>query len=132
MSAMAAADSAVLLAAAVRAAILARAPRRTVAATAAAVAGEEGAEAERIYEALKARGVDALLDDRDARPGFKFKDSELMGFPFRVAIGGRGLRDGIAEVKVRTDEGPAQSVPLGEVVDHLVELVRTAREGLRP
>ena len=94
--------------------------------------GDEAVEAERIYDALKERGVDCILDDRDARPGFKFKDAELMGFPFRVAIGGRGLSEGVAEVKERTADGPPDKIALDAVVDHVVGLVETARAELRP
>ncbi len=94
--------------------------------------GDEAVEAERIYEALRERGVDCLLDDRPARPGFKFKDAELMGFPLRVAIGGRGLAEGVAEVKVRTEAEAPDKIPLDQVVDHVVGLVEAARAALRP
>jgi prolyl-tRNA synthetase len=94
--------------------------------------GDEGVEAERIYEALRKRGVDALLDDRPARPGFKFKDADLMGFPLRVAIGGRGLTEGVAEVKLRTSGGEPDKVPLDQVVDHVVSTVEALRQELRP
>eukprot|EP00913_Durusdinium_trenchii_P023450 g22028.t1 len=51
--------------------------------------------AERYYNELSAAGVDVLFDDRKARPGFKFKDADLIGIPLRVVIGGRGLKDGV-------------------------------------
>ena len=53
---------------------------------------------ERIYEALQAAGIDVLLDDRDERPGVKFKDAELVGIPYRVTVGPKGLADGKVEV----------------------------------
>src|SRR5262249_36021490 len=58
--------------------------------------------AEEIYDALMARGVDVLLDDRNERPGVKFKDSELVGFPIRVGIGEKSLAKGEVEIKPRS------------------------------
>jgi prolyl-tRNA synthetase len=63
-------------------------------------------EAERIYNELTAMGVEVLLDDRDARPGVKFKDADLIGIPLRVVVGDRGLAEGNVEVKQRTDDKP--------------------------
>jgi prolyl-tRNA synthetase len=65
------------------------------------------AEAERVYAELKAAGADVLLDDRDARPGVKFKDADLIGIPVRVVVGERGLKAGTVEVKRRRDAEPA-------------------------
>ena len=65
------------------------------------------AEAARIHRELSAAGVEVLLDDRDARPGVKLKDADLLGIPLRVVVGERGLRDGNVEIKRRTDEKPA-------------------------
>jgi prolyl-tRNA synthetase len=50
--------------------------------------------AERIYAELAGAGVDVLLDDRDLRAGAKFKDADLVGFPLRVVVGGKGLQEG--------------------------------------
>jgi prolyl-tRNA synthetase len=60
--------------------------------------------AERVYDDLRDAGVDVLLDDRDERPGVKFKDADLLGIPFRVTVGGRGLERGVVELKARTDD----------------------------
>jgi prolyl-tRNA synthetase len=57
--------------------------------------------AEQIYSELTARGVDVILDDRDERPGVKFKDSELIGFPIRLGIGEKSLAKGEVELKPR-------------------------------
>jgi prolyl-tRNA synthetase len=54
-----------------------------------------------IYEGLKKAGVDVLLDDRDLRPGFKFKDADLIGIPYRVTIGSKGLAEGNIEIRER-------------------------------
>ena len=71
------------------------------------------AEAERIHDELEAAGVEVLLDDRDARPGVKFKDADLIGIPLRVVVGERGLKDGKVEIKRRTDDKPTL-VPAAE------------------
>ncbi len=79
-------------------------------------------EGERIYEALRERGVDVLLDDRDERPGVKFKDADLLGVPLRVTIGKRGLESGQAEVKKRNEKDPSM-VLLGELADRVRDTV---------
>jgi prolyl-tRNA synthetase len=71
--------------------------------------------ASKVYEQLWAEGVDALLDDRDERPGFKFKDADLIGFPFRITVGKKGLDQGKLEVKDRRS-GETHMVELDEVV----------------
>ncbi|HYR36760.1 MAG TPA: proline--tRNA ligase [Burkholderiales bacterium] len=71
--------------------------------------------AERLHAELAASGIDALLDDRDERPGVMFADMDLIGIPHRVVLGERGLAAGTAEYKARRDE-KGSDVPLGEVV----------------
>ena len=56
---------------------------------------------DRIYQQLTAAGVEVLYDDRDERPGVKFKDADLVGIPYRIAVGKKGLVEGVAEVKLR-------------------------------
>jgi prolyl-tRNA synthetase len=85
--------------------------------------------AEQIYHQLQQRGVDVLLDDRDARPGFKFKDADLIGLPLRIVIGGKGLKEGVAEVKWRTEKDPTP-VPLGEAVTVVIEQLERERAAL--
>jgi prolyl-tRNA synthetase len=75
-----------------------------------------------IYEQLRAAGVDVLLDDRDQRPGVKFKDADLFGIPVRVTVGARGLEKGEVEVKHRR-AAQATLMPLGEVVEALRKMV---------
>jgi prolyl-tRNA synthetase len=58
-------------------------------------------EAERLGEALTARGIEVLLDDREERPGIKFKDADLTGIPFRVTFGEKNFNAGFAEVRDR-------------------------------
>jgi prolyl-tRNA synthetase len=59
--------------------------------------------ADAMYEQFNAAGIDVLLDDRDARPGVKFADSELIGIPHRIVIGERGLAAGNLEYRHRTE-----------------------------
>ena len=62
------------------------------------------------------------MDDRDQRPGFKFKDADLIGIPIRVTIGGKGLAEGITEVKWRT-ESESRKVTIAETVRLVKELI---------
>jgi prolyl-tRNA synthetase len=81
--------------------------------------------AEKIYAELSAQGVDVILDDRDERPGVKFKDSELVGFPIRIGIGEKSLAKGEVEIKPRG--GALQAVPIdGAVAAVLALLEKTA------
>jgi prolyl-tRNA synthetase len=79
--------------------------------------------AERTYRELQARGVDVLMDDRDARAGVKFKDADLIGIPLRVVIGGKGLKEGQVEVRWRW-EADSQRVPVAEAVVAVDNLLR--------
>ncbi len=82
--------------------------------------------ANRCYEELQAAGVDVLFDDRKARPGFKFKDADLIGIPLRLVIGGRGLKEGEVEIKCRSD-ADAEKVPVDSAVSSILERLATQR-----
>jgi len=77
--------------------------------------------AEQLYAELSARGVDVILDDRDERPGFKFKDADLVGFPIRVGIGEKSLAKGEVELKLRG--GALTGVKKEEAVAKVLELI---------
>jgi prolyl-tRNA synthetase len=77
--------------------------------------------AEKYYAELTAHGVDVILDDRDERPGVKFKDADLVGFPIRLAIGEKSLAKGEVEIKPRG--GALQSVKIDAAVDAVLKLV---------
>jgi prolyl-tRNA synthetase len=77
--------------------------------------------AEKIYADLVARGVDVILDDRDERPGVKFKDSELVGFPIRIGIGEKSLARGEVEIKPRS--GAMLAAKPEEAVEKVMELI---------
>jgi prolyl-tRNA synthetase len=68
--------------------------------------GEVAEAAERLYTELVALGVDVLLDDRDERPGVKFKDADLIGVPLRITVGARALKEGQVELKRRAEPTP--------------------------
>ncbi len=80
------------------------------------------AAAEAIYAALQAAGHDVIIDDRDERPGVKFKDAELIGFPVRVSVGSRDLAEGMVEV-VSRDSGERERVPVDQAVKHVQDLL---------
>ncbi len=80
--------------------------------------------AEKLYSDLAGRGIDVILDDRNERPGVKFKDSELVGFPIRVGIGEKSLAKGEVEIKPRA--GTLSPVKAEAAVEKVVELVRAA------
>ena len=77
--------------------------------------------AEKFYSELTAKGVDVILDDRDERPGVKFKDSELVGFPIRIGLGEKSLAKGEVEIKPRN--GVMQFVKIEEAVEAILKLV---------
>lgn len=67
---------------------------------------EVTAAADQIYQQLTEAGLEVLYDDRDERAGVKFNDADLLGIPLRLTVGGKGLQNGIVELKVRrTGEG---------------------------
>lgn len=73
--------------------------------------------AEALAAELADRGLDVLIDDRDERPGPKFKDADLVGVPVRLTVSPKSLGEGAAEYKLRAESGKGELVPLGEVVD---------------
>jgi prolyl-tRNA synthetase len=77
--------------------------------------------AEKLYNELTTRGIDVIIDDRDERPGMKFKDSELIGFPIRIGVGEKSLAKGEVEVKPRG--GTLTPVKPEEAVDKVLELI---------
>jgi prolyl-tRNA synthetase len=83
---------------------------------------------EQVYRWLQDAGVDVIIDDRQVRAGVKFSDAELVGIPFRVTIGKRGLADGIAELTDRAT-GETVKVPLDEIAEHVRKTVAHAISG---
>jgi prolyl-tRNA synthetase len=85
-------------------------------------------KARELYGALEKAGVEVLWDDRDERPGVKFKDADLIGLPLRVTVGAKALAGGNIEVKARTEADPkkAELVPYAEAPRLLAARVRAA------
>jgi prolyl-tRNA synthetase len=82
--------------------------------------------ADEYYDALQKAGIDVLYDDRDQRPGFKFKDADLIGIPLRVVVGGKGLQEGKVEIKWRT-EAEATKADVATGVQSVVEMLAKRR-----
>jgi len=78
--------------------------------------------AENIYEELSKLGIETLLDDRDESAGIKFNDAELIGIPFSIVIGDRGLKKGIVEIKIR-EAGETLEVKKEELNDKILSLL---------
>ena len=81
--------------------------------------------AEKLYQQLLDLNIEVLLDDRNERPGIKFKDADLVGIPLRVTVGARSLKEGNVELKVRAD-GAISIVPFADIAPRLQQLVTEA------
>ena len=79
---------------------------------------EVSAAAERIYEQLSEAGIDTFIDDRDERPGIKFKDADLLGFPFRITVGKRFKEKAMVEIRCRQD-GTSEDIGIDDIVSHI-------------
>ena len=83
------------------------------------------AEAQRVYEGLRARGADAVLDDREETAGVKFSDADLIGYPIQVVVGRRGVEAGTVDLKLRAGS-ERSTVPLGDAVAGAMDLLAAA------
>ena len=83
------------------------------------------AEAEEIYFKLEKLGLEVLFDDRDERPGVKFKDNDLIGIPLRIVVGSKGLAEGKVEVKIRST-GDVLKLTIEDAIGKVEELVTAA------
>lgn len=82
---------------------------------------EQAKVAEEIYQSLLTAGVEAVIDDRDERPGVKFKDADLLGFPIRITVGKRA-GEGIVEYKLRRDSDKIE-ISVAEAIETAIKLV---------
>ncbi len=80
-----------------------------------------------VYTGLLDKGIDVLLDDRDERPGVKFKDCDLIGIPLRVTIGERNLKEGLVEIKLRSEK-TAEKIPKENIIEKVVEYVQKLKQ----
>jgi prolyl-tRNA synthetase len=78
--------------------------------------------AESLYSQLQQEGIEVLLDDRNERPGIKFKDADLIGIPFRITIGKRFAEKGEAEIRSRRN-GETRSVPFDQSAMEIVSAI---------
>ena len=78
--------------------------------------------AEKIYNNLQEEKIDVMLDDRDEKPGFKFKDADLIGFPFKVVVG-KKADEGIVELKIRKT-GETFEISQNEIINKIKELMK--------
>ncbi len=85
---------------------------------------EHASVAEKLAGDLAARGLDVLIDDRDERPGPKFKDADLVGFPIRLTIGDKSLAEGAVEFKRRSVAGKGENVKIEDVVAKCMETIQ--------
>ena len=83
--------------------------------------------ADKLYQQLSSAGIEVLLDDRDERPGVKFNDADLIGFPIRITVGDKNLPN--VEIKVRTQE-EASLVPLEDAAEKVIQMVKGELEKL--
>ena len=80
-----------------------------------------------LEKSLTEAGLDVLVDDRDQRPGFKFKDADLIGIPLRVVVGERGLKEGTVEIKWRA-QAEAKLIPAASAASAILAEIAEARE----
>lgn len=81
------------------------------------------AKADEIYNALQDAGVSVLFDDRDERAGVKFNDADLIGCPIRVTVGEKGLKEGMVELKSRTEK-ENQLLKVDEIVEKIISILK--------
>ncbi len=85
---------------------------------------EQVATADKLYNQLYDMGIEPLLDDRDQRPGVKFKDMDLIGIPYRITVG-KGIKDGVVEFKVRGQE--SENIAIDEIANKVKELYEASK-----
>ncbi len=84
--------------------------------------------AESLYKELQAKGVEVLLDDRDERPGFKFKDADLLGIPLRLTVGKSLTKDGVVELRHRKD-GATEELAPEKITERVLEIIQSQING---
>ena len=87
---------------------------------------DSDAASEKLYAELQAAGIDALYDDRDLGAGGKFATADLIGIPYQLILGPRGLKEGQAEIKHRKT-GERETLPVGDAVARLKSLIEPQR-----
>jgi len=80
----------------------------------------------RLYDALLQAGIEVLIDDRDERPGVKFKDADLVGIPYRVTVGPKGIAERVIELRDRRT-GESRDLPIDHAAETVIEAVLDER-----
>ncbi len=88
--------------------------------------GEVAEVAESLWSALGTVGIETVIDDRDERAGVKFNDADLIGWPYQVVVGKKGLAEGIVELKIRAS-GERSTIPVAQAAERIAEMVKTDR-----
>ncbi|QGG48211.1 proline--tRNA ligase [Heliorestis convoluta] len=83
---------------------------------------KQRAIAENLYQGMQQQGLEVILDDRDERPGVKFKDADLIGIPIRVVVGNKAIKEGIVEIKVRKS-GEQYNIAIEEALQKVATLI---------
>ena len=78
--------------------------------------------ADEIYQGLLKEKIEVLIDDRDASPGIKFKDADLIGIPYRIVVGEKGLKEGVVEFKERRT-GKVEKIKVDSAIGHVKKVV---------
>jgi prolyl-tRNA synthetase len=86
-------------------------------------AGKTREICDRVYSELSDRGIEVLLDDRELRPGVKFKDADLLGIPYRITVGDRGIEEGTVELMQRRT-GNREKIGIDDVISTVVRRVQ--------
>jgi prolyl-tRNA synthetase len=81
------------------------------------------AVANRLYQEMQNANIDVIYDDRDERPGVKFKDADLLGFPVRITIGSQGLAEGVVEIRDRKS-GKTEKIKPEHALDFVKQMLR--------
>jgi prolyl-tRNA synthetase len=85
--------------------------------------------AKELYQALQEAGVEVLLDDRNERPGVKFKDADLIGYPLRVTVGAKAVEEGTVELKLRKN-GEVQVISRDKALDVIRDIIDAEMQGI--
>ena len=83
--------------------------------------------ARRIHDKLLEAGLEVVIDDRNERPGVKFKDADLVGYPVRITVGSKAVDSGDIELRIRKD-GNNLMVPEGDLVNKIMEILSGDQE----
>jgi prolyl-tRNA synthetase len=79
-----------------------------------------------IYRELLNKGIEVILDDRDERAGVKFADADLIGYPLRITVGKKTVKEGTVDIRVRRD-GTEMTVPLEQVEQEVMTLIERGK-----